>query len=76
MASDGVPCPGFHVGVRNQVACHLAGELADGVGPHAVGDDEDMPALPPGLRDGMPGRPCSCLDCSSDACPCPSRLRR
>ena len=42
--------PGFHVGVGNQVAGHLAGELADGVGSHPVGDHEDVAPLPPGRR--------------------------
>ena len=49
MASDGVPCLGLHVVVRDQVAGHLAGQLADGVRTHAVGDHEDMPAAPPDL---------------------------
>ena len=44
IASEGVPV-GFHVGMGNQVAGHLAGELADGMRTHPVGDHEDMAAL-------------------------------
>ena len=40
---------GLHIVVRDQVAGHLAGKLADGVGPHSVGDHEDVPPLPPSL---------------------------
>ncbi len=49
IASDVRPRPGLHVVVRDQVAGHLAGQLADGVGTHPIGDEENMPTLPPGL---------------------------
>ena len=39
----------LHIIVRDQVAGHLAGQLADGMGPHSVGDQEDVAALAPRL---------------------------
>ena len=37
------------VDVRDDVGGLLAGLLADGVGAHAVGDEEEVAALPPAL---------------------------
>ncbi len=42
-------CLGLVVVVRDVVAGELAGKLADGVGPHPVGDHEEVAARLPGL---------------------------